>query len=142
MLESEPNEKLIGRVKLLWFEQPWLMIKLSVSRGLILWVSPPVGSGQLAAFAGPLQGLALLLQYLFVGAAFWMLLRVCRERPEFVPVLALALYMTVVYGLTHSIRRYGYPFAPELCLFAAWWMGMLWRKWRPRARDGESHGSN
>jgi hypothetical protein len=142
MLESQPNDTLMNRIEALWYEQPWLMIKLSVSRELILWASPPVGSSKLGTFAGPLQWLALMIQYLFVGAAFWMLIRELRKRPELFPFLALALYMTVVYGFTHSIRRYGYPFVPELCLFAAWWMGMLWWKWSSRMMDGESHGSS
>jgi hypothetical protein len=142
MLKSQPYDTLINKIETLWYEQPWLMVKLSVSRELILWLSPPVGSSKLASSAAPLQWLALMIQYLFVGAAFWMLIREFRRRPELFPFLALALYMTVVYGLTHSIRRYGYPFVPELCLFAAWWMGMLWWKWHPRVLEEESNDGN
>lgn len=111
---------------------PGGFMKLVISRVIILWASPPVGSSVLNSVSPLLRWLALIAQYIFVAGGLGMLLYCVVKRPELLPILALCLYMTIVYGLLHAIRRYGYPFVPELCLFAAWWMGMLWQHWRPQ----------
>ncbi len=112
-------------------EHPFSMLKLVASRILILWVSPPVGSSAIASHWHDGKWLVLILKYCFVGAALLMLLS--RYRNEaLLPILVLFLYMTAVYGLIHSIRRYGYPFVPELCLLASWAFYYAWGQLRRR----------
>lgn len=110
--------------------EPLGLLKLVSSRVLILWASPPVGSMMLASVNDCLRWLALLGQYLFVGCAFWMLIKESKERPELLAFVSVALYMTIFYGFLHAIRRYGYPFVPELCLFAALFVGHYLRHGR------------
>jgi len=107
--------------------KPLSIIKLVTSRVLILWASPPVGSSAIAKHWHDGKWVVLLLQYCFVGAALFMLLFRCRNE-ALVSMLVLFLYMTAVYGLIHSIRRYGYPFVPELCLLASWSFYYAWEQ--------------
>jgi len=113
------------QLKHAFLEHPFSIFKLATSRILILWVSPPVGSSMIASYWHDGKWVALVLQYCFVGAALLMLLSRCRDE-ALVPILVLFLYMTVVYGVLHSIRRYGYPFTPELCLLASWGFYAAW----------------
>lgn len=99
---------------------PFLFMKLCASRVIILWAPPPVGSSALGRIDPALPGLALVLQYVFVLFALGTLFGYAARKPELLPMLGLALYMTLVYGLLSSFRRYGYVLVPELCLFAAW----------------------
>lgn len=115
---------------------PFDFVKLAASRVMILWASPPVGSTVLASVSPMLRWLALLAQYLFVAIAWGALLYFAAiHKARILPMLALALYMTVVYGLVHAIRRYGYTFVPEFCLLVAWGGWMLWH-----GREGSERG--
>jgi len=124
-----PNVELRQQLKHAFLEHPFSIFKLATSRVLILWVSPPVGSSMIASYWHDGKWVALVLQYCFVGAALLMLLSRCRDE-ALVPILVLFLYMTVVYGVLHSIRRYGYPFTPELCLLASWGFYAAWCRLR------------
>ncbi len=133
-LASHPDsdalrEELLGLV----MAHPFMAAKLMLSRELILWASPPVGSSMLADISAVLKWAALLAQYAFVLLAFATLALCLRDRRELFSFLVLAAYMTVVYGLVHAIRRYGYAFVPELCMLAAWGAWLLWcRLWGGR----------
>ena len=117
---------------------PLGILKLILSRGLILWFSPPVGSSALGKVSPFLKWAALILQYGFVILALVTLgKRIC-EKPGLMSFAILAVYLTVVYGLIHAIRRYGYVFVPELCLLAAMWFGCFGD--RRCSRRGEKNG--
>jgi hypothetical protein len=123
-------------------DNPTGFMQLVFNRELILWFSPPVGSSVLKEVSPALQWIAFTLHFIFVISAMIAMVRMAKDRPELFAFLVPALYMALVYGLVHAIRRYSYPFVPELCLFAAWWMGMLWWKWYPRRLEGERNDSN
>lgn len=117
---------------------PGGFVQLAVNRVILLWASPPVGSSTLAGVSPVLRWLALLAQYALTALAMGMLLySVARYRVQMVSMLAMALYMTIVYGLMHAIRRYGYPFVPEWCLLVAWGGWALKRGGRPVPAEGE-----
>jgi len=118
-------------------DHPLGFVKLAASRVIILWASPPVGSSTLASISATLKWPALIMQYVFVAAGLAMLLWSVAKKLELLPVLALVLYMTLVYGLAHAIRRYGYPFIPELCLFAVWGAWSLRLRRQKDIRKGE-----
>jgi len=113
-------------------EHPLGYLKLSLSRLLILWVSPPVGSSMLDRISPVLRWVALVLQWLFVLTALAMLLHSLRRRPELLPFLAVALYWTGVYSLTSALRRYSYPLVAEECVLAAWALIALVSAWEGR----------
>jgi len=131
-LDTQPMAEQSMSVKEMWFDRPWLMTKLVLSRVMILWASPPVGISQITDISVGLKWLAILAQFAFVGLAFAALLRLVPVRPELFSFLAVAVYMTIVYGLLHAIRRYGYPFVPELCLMFSYGLLMLYEKWKNR----------
>ena len=116
---SRPFEQSRQEIVAALIREPLGLVKLTLSRILILWASPPVGSSMIASVNQSLRWSAIVGQYLFVCCAFWMLIKVGREAPEVTGFVVMALYMTIFYGILHAIRRYGYPFVPELCLFAA-----------------------
>jgi len=118
--------------------EPLSLFKLILSRGLILWFSPPVGSSALGGISPFLKWVALILQHGFVILALMTLGLRIREDPGLLSFLALAVYMTVVYGMIHSIRRYGYVIAPELCLLSA--IGLVWIWDRRCWKRGRNHG--
>jgi len=132
LFDDLPRDELMAKVRDLWLEKPLTMLKLVSSRILILWVSPPVGSTALAGISPLLAWTALLGQYVFVGLALVMLCMSFSRRKEFFPFFLLAAYMTIVYGLLHSIRRYGYPFVPELCLMFTYGLWVLRERWKKR----------
>jgi len=123
-------------VRQMWEDRPWMMMKLVVSRVLILWASPPVGISQIASVSLMLKWLTILMQFVFVGLALIAMVRLVVARPELFSFLAVAVYMTIVYGLLHAIRRYGYPFVPELCLMFACGLWMFFEKWKSRKGVG------
>jgi len=131
-LDALPREQLVAKVRQIWLDDPLMMIKLIVNRVLILWVSPPVGSSALAALSPLVVWVALLGQYLIVALALAAMLTGFSGRKEMFPFLLVVVYMTVIYGLLHSIRRYGYPFAPELCIMFSCGLLMLYDKWKKR----------
>ncbi len=118
--------------------EPLGLFKLIFSRGLILWFSPPVGSSALGKISPFLKWAALIFQHGFVILALVTLGLRIREVPGLMSFLVLAAYMTLVYGVIHSIRRYGYVIAPELCLMAA--TGFVWIWDRRSLRRGRNHG--
>jgi len=128
-VEKHPYEEQLRQLKQALRAEPFSIIKLITSRVLILWASPPVGSSAVASHWHDGKWALLVLQYCFVGAALLMLLSGCRDE-ALASMLALFLYMTVVYGVVHSIRRYGYPYVPELCLLASWGFYYAWGQWR------------
>lgn len=134
-LAQRSREQVAQALKDAVADHPLGFAKLALSRAIILWVSPPVGSSTLDSISPVLRWLALMAQYVFVAAGLSMLLWRAAKRPELLPILASALYMTLVYALVHAIRRYGYPFVPELCLFAAWGIWQLWADRRPPASE-------
>lgn len=123
----------------LWRQHPWPMAKLVLNRMLILWFSPPVGSSHLAAVSPVLSRLAFAGNAVFVLFALAGLLHLLSTRPELFSWLAVVVYMTVVYGLLHAIRRYGYPFVPELCLLAAWGAIMLYGSRNRQREEPDAH---
>ena len=116
-------------------DHPVGILKLVLSRVLILWCSPPVGSSTIKKISPRLEGLVLGGQLFFIISALIAMIRLIAERPELFGWLVLALYMTVVYGLLHAIRRYGYPFVPGICLFEACAFKMGWEWWRRKYRN-------
>ncbi len=132
LFDALPRDELVARVRDIWLEQPLTMLKLMTSRVLILWVSPPVGSSTLTGISPWLGWGGMLGQYVFVGLAMVMACAGFARRKEFFPFILLAVYMTVVYGLMHSIRRYGYPFVPELCFLFVYGVWMLRERWGKR----------
>jgi len=116
-------------------QHPFGYLKLSLSRALILWVSPPVGSSTLGRISPALKWGALSGQWLFVILALGMLVRSLKTRPELLPFLATALYWTGVYSLLGAWRRYGYPLVAEECILAAWALWLLYSGWRRHKRE-------
>jgi hypothetical protein len=107
-------------------ENPFGVAKLIISRTMILWFSPPNGTTLLAEKSDWLKWAGVGIQYMYVSIGLFMLIVMARIKPEILPLLIFAVYMTAVYGLLHSIRRYGYPFIPELSIFASWGCWVLW----------------
>jgi len=132
LFDDLPQDELVVKVRDLWLEEPLTMLKLVASRVLLLWVPPPVGSTALAGVSALLAWVALLGQYAMVSVALAGMILGFALRKEMFPFLLLAVYMTVVYGLLHSIRRYGYPFVPELCLMFAYGLWVLRERWKKR----------
>lgn len=110
--QSELREKLLSN--------PAGVTKLILSRVIILWASPPVGSSVAKSCSPFLALLALGLQYCFVLVSLITMVLKLPNRPELFGFAAMAVYLTGVYALTHAVRRYGYPLVPHICLFFSW----------------------
>ena len=119
-LTSELRSKILSH--------PLGVVKLAISRILILWVSPPVGTSLLKSYSSFLSSTGLILQYSFVFLSLVVLAYKLLQRPELLVFAVLALFLTGIYAITHAIRRYGYPLAPQMCLFFAWGVLDLWRR--------------
>lgn len=111
---------LISELRAKILAHPLGAAKLAISRILILWVSPPVGTSLLKSYSSFLSSAAPVLQYFFVFLGLAFLAYKLPNRPELLVFAVLAVYLTGVYGIIHAIRRYGYPLAPQVCLFFAW----------------------
>lgn len=107
---------------------PLGVAKLAISRILILWISPPVGTSLLRSYSSFLSSTGLVVQYFFVFLGLVTLGWKFFKQSEILTFAVFALYVTAVYALTHSIRRYGYPLVPQMCLFFAWGAFDLWRR--------------
>lgn len=107
---------------------PFGTVKLAISRILILWLSPPVGTSLLKSYSPFLSSAGLVLQYFFVFLSLVVLACKLPQRPELLVFAVLALALTGIYAITHAIRRYGYPLAPQMCMFFAWGVLDLWRR--------------
>lgn len=107
---------------------PFGAAKLAVSRILILWASPPVGSSLLKSYSPFLASIGLGLQYFFMLLGLATLAWKLPQRSELLVFAVLALFLTGVYAISHAIRRYGYPLVPQMCLFFAWGALDLWRR--------------
>ena len=125
-LTSELREKILSH--------PLGAVKLAISRILILWVSPPVGTSLLKSYSPFLSSAGLVLQYFFVFLSLAVLACKLPQRPELLVFAVLALFLTGIYAIIHAIRRYGYPLTPQMCLFFAWGVLDLWRR-RTRGID-------
>jgi 4-amino-4-deoxy-L-arabinose transferase-like glycosyltransferase len=101
-------------------QNPVGAFKLFLSRVLLHWVSPPVGTSLLKTYHPFFASLGLVMQYLFVTFGLITLIKKSRSHKEITGFLILALYATCIFALTHSIRRYGYPMVPILCIFFSW----------------------
>jgi len=118
------------------FSHPLGAVKVGISRILILWVSPPVGTSLLNSYSPFLSSAGLVLQYFFVFLSLAVLACKLPQRPELLVFAVLALFLTGIYAIIHSIRRYGYPLAPQMCLFFAWGVLDLWRRKTQRINNG------
>ena len=114
------SKVLESKLPLYLLQHPIGTIKLMVSRLLIHWASPPVGTSFLKAYHPFLASLGLIIQYLFVSLGLITLVRKGYSHQGLLTFVVLALYATCIFALTHSIRRYGYPMVPILCLFSSW----------------------
>jgi 4-amino-4-deoxy-L-arabinose transferase-like glycosyltransferase len=112
-------------------QNPVGTFKLLLSRVLLHWVSPPVGTSLLKRYNPFLANLGLIMQYLFVTLGLITLIRKGYDNQRLQGFVFLALYATCIFALTHSIRRYGYPMVPILCIFSSWGMIDFFnkRKW-------------
>ena len=127
-LTSELREKILSH--------PLGAVKLAISRILILWVSPPVGTSLLKSYSPFLSSAGLVLQYFFVFLSLAVLACKLPQRPELLVFAVLALFLTGIYAIIHAIRRYGYPLTPQMCLFFAWGVLDLWRRKTQRINNG------
>ncbi|TAJ07304.1 MAG: glycosyltransferase family 39 protein [Nitrospirae bacterium] len=100
-------------------EHPFRYAQFILNRALILTVSPPPGTSTVRERSTALAGTLFVVNVAFVGTALAFLLRTYRRDVSVWPVVAGIAYCLVVFGLTHSIRRYGYALVPLWCLFAA-----------------------
>ncbi|MCK4786128.1 MAG: glycosyltransferase family 39 protein [Desulfobacteraceae bacterium] len=119
-LNSELRAKILSH--------PFEAVKLAISRILILWASPPVGSSLLKSYSPFLASIGLGLQYFFTLLGLATLAWKLPQRSELLVFAVLALFLTGVYAISHAIRRYGYPLVPQMCLFFAWGALDLWRR--------------
>ncbi|MBN2517137.1 MAG: glycosyltransferase family 39 protein [Deltaproteobacteria bacterium] len=120
LTDHEDNRNIKSRLVKTLAAHPLNTAKLMMSRILILWMSPPVGTSQLKSCCQPLALLAFGLQCLFVMIGLIILVYKLPRQPELFIFAAFALYVTAVYAVTHSIRRYGYPLVPQECIFFSW----------------------
>jgi 4-amino-4-deoxy-L-arabinose transferase-like glycosyltransferase len=111
-LTSELRSKILSH--------PLGAVKLAISRILIYWVSPPVGTSFIKSHSAALALITLFLQYIFVIIAIVSMILKLPHNKELFVFLVITLYLSIAYGFTHSIRRYGYPMAPQICLFFSW----------------------
>jgi hypothetical protein len=115
---------------------PFGTVKLAISRILILWVSPPVGTSLLKSYSPFLSSTGLVLQYFFVFSGLAVLACKLPQRPELLVFAVLTLFLTGIYAIIHAIRRYGYPLTPQMCIFFAWGVLDLWRRKTQRINNG------
>ena len=127
-LTSELRSKILSH--------PLGAVKLAISRILILLVSPPVGTSLLKSYSPFLSSASLVLQYLFIFLSLAVLACKLPQRPELLVFAVLVLFLTGIYAVIHSIRRYGFPLAPQMCIFFAWGVLDLWCKKRQRINNG------
>lgn len=106
-------------LRALIIEHPFRYAQFILNRMLILTVSPPPGTSLVRERSAVLAGALFVVNLAFVGTALVLLLRTYRRDVSVWPVVAGIAYCLVVFGLTHSIRRYGYALVPLWCLFAA-----------------------
>lgn len=105
--------------------RPGRYAQLVFNRLLILLGSPPPGTSFVREQSPALAGALFVANLGFVGGALALLLRTYRRDASAWPLVAGVVYCLVVFGLTHSIRRYGYVLTPLWCVYAAGVMNYL-----------------
>jgi 4-amino-4-deoxy-L-arabinose transferase-like glycosyltransferase len=132
---ADDRRELLGLI----LARPFSYLKFVVNRDLIFLVSPPPGTTMARRIHPVLPWLAFGANLLFVGGAVLCLLRAHRADASSYGVVGTLAYLLVVYGLLHSIRRYGYVMAPIWCLYGAAALEVVktqvtgWRRVRPAA---------
>lgn len=109
-------------------DRPFSYLKFVLNRDLIFLVSPPPGTATLRSIHPLLAGAAFFANLIFVAGAVLCLLRAYRMDASSYGVLGVFLSLLVVYGLLHSIRRYGYVMAPVWCVYGAAAAGYVWTR--------------
>lgn len=109
-------------------DRPFSYLKFVLNRDLIFLFSPPPGTTMLRSIHPILAGTAFFANLVFVGGAILYLLRAYRMDLSSYGVFGVLLSLLVVYGLLHSIRRYGYVMAPVWCVYGAAAAGCVWTR--------------
>ena len=98
---SEVRENLLSKI----LERPFAYIALVFNRALILLVSPPVGSTLLGQVHSSLNLLAFWVNVIFgFGAILYLGSPYCQHTSSF-PFVGTLIYLLLVFGNLHSIRR-------------------------------------
>jgi len=115
--QNHDNKALLAELRSKIMANPLGTTKLAFNRALLLWASPPVGISLLRSCSITIATMALFLNWLFVILGLIGLSWYCWKHEVLLAFGFMALYLTAVYAITHSIRRYGYPLVPQSCLF-------------------------
>jgi hypothetical protein len=124
------NKSLIEDLRSKIMTNPLGAVKLAFNRTVLLWASPPVGTSFLKSYSMTLADLVLYLNWIFVILGIGGLCWYCRKDKKLLVFVFMALYLTAVYAVTHSIRRYGFPLVPQLCLFFVLGIYALYLKYK------------
>lgn len=109
------RRELIDRI----LHRPVAYLRFVVNRALILLISPPPGSSALRELHPGLSRVAFGVNALFVGVSILFSLRRYQLDARVFPFIVVLAYLLIVYGLIHSIRRYGYALEPMWCVFGS-----------------------
>ncbi|MEW6679755.1 MAG: glycosyltransferase family 39 protein [bacterium] len=99
-------------------ENPFGYIKLCIKKGYRLWFWIPGGKEVLKPYPKIKIGLAIF-QYLVIFFALLGIIFGLEKLREYLPILTIILYFTVIHSLLLAIPRYNLPIFPYLFLFCA-----------------------